>query len=221
MAVHFDAKTFEIFPGVYEPAEDSLILAEEAKKLSGTLLDMGTGCGIVAICAERCESLGVDVNKNAVKNAKQNAKANKSNAKFFVSNLFEKVEGKFDTIAFNPPYLPSSPDEKVKGSLELALTGGKNGRGITDRFLSQFKNHLAPGGRLLLVQSSLSDKGETRMRLEKMGFAVREISKVHMFFEEIYLLEASEAGDGKEAKNDSRSSLRAGCRSARGETNAR
>jgi release factor glutamine methyltransferase len=196
MAVHFDGKKFEIFPGVYEPAEDSFLLAEEAKKMTGTLLDMGTGCGIGAICAEKCKSLGVDVNPDAVKNAKQNAKTNKSDAKFFVSNLFGKVGGKFDNIAFNPPYLPASKEERVKGSLELALTGGKNGRETTDRFLSQFKNHLAPGGRLLLVQSSLSDKGETKMKLEKMGFEVREVAKTHVFFEDIYLLEASEARKG-------------------------
>ena len=62
---------------VYEPSEDSLLLAESVeKKSAGEVLDMGTGSGIQALVAsKRAESVtGADINKNAVEVAKENAK---------------------------------------------------------------------------------------------------------------------------------------------------
>ena len=78
---------------VYEPAEDSFLLAKHAKKLNGRILEVGCGCGIVSLeCAfsnQKNIVEGVDINRKAVALAKENAKENKiKNARFYYSNLF-------------------------------------------------------------------------------------------------------------------------------------
>ena len=114
---------------VYEPREDSFLLAEFVEKEShGEVLDMGTGSGIQALLASRTAKAvtGVDIKKKAVKTAEINAKANGvKNVIFKQSDLFEHVSGHFDVIIFNPPYLPEKkgPDED-----SVHWAGGENGR---------------------------------------------------------------------------------------------
>ncbi len=159
--MEFEGLLLEVFPDVYEPAEDSFLLARHAKKLRGKILDMGCGCGIISLaCAKATPKsivLGVDKNPNAVENAKMNMRRNRiKNAKFFESDLFSKVNGKFDAIIFNPPYLPTAKNEKLRGNLNLAFDGGRSGREVTGKFLAQFPEFLKKGGTLLMVESSLA-----------------------------------------------------------------
>ncbi|MFH0818220.1 MAG: HemK2/MTQ2 family protein methyltransferase [Candidatus Micrarchaeota archaeon] len=189
--VSFEDLVFDVFPGVYAPAEDSFMLAGQIKSLEGDLLDVGTGCGILAIIAKGSKATGVDMNPNAVKNAKANAKKNKSDAKFFVSDLFGNVSGKFDFIAFNPPYLPTSEEERLPRPENLAYDGGESGRDLIDRFLEEFKEHLKDDGKLLMLLSSLSDNGETVEKLGEMGFTCEALAKRHVgLFEELSILRA-------------------------------
>lgn len=189
--VSFEEFEFEILGGVYEPAEDSFMLAEFSKELSGDLLDVGTGCGIQAIVARKAKALGVDLNEKAVDNAEINAKRNGSGARFLVSDLFEKVKGTFDFIVFNPPYLPTSDEEKLSGKENLAFDGGKSGREVIDRFLEEFPEYLKDGGELFLLLSSLSDRGESAEKLREMGFSDEELVKRHVgLFEELSVLRA-------------------------------
>lgn len=155
-----------IFDDVYEPAEDSYLLAKWVEKFSKgkSVLDMGTGCGIQAIVAAKAGAshvVGVDLNGNAVENAKLNAKQNNVKCEFFVSDLFSNVKETFDMIVFNPPYLPTSDEEKLKGNINLAFDGGKSGRELLDKFLKEYKNYLNKNGFALVLESSLSGiKGE-------------------------------------------------------------
>ncbi len=194
MQLSFDGFRFRVFPGVYEPAEDSFMLALEAKKLKGDLLDVGTGCGIQAIVAKKAKATGVDINPSAVKNAEANAKANGSSANFLVSDLFWNVGGKFDAIVFNPPYLPTSAGEKLEGLENLAYDGGEDGRKVLDRFLAEFSGHLRREGKVLLLLSTLSDNGETIERLSELGFSCKELARRHVgLMEELFVLEARRA----------------------------
>ena len=111
--ISFGPLRIGVLPTVYEPAEDSFMLATCASSLSGKILEIGCGSGIVSLSAAAAspknEVLGVDINAEAVKCARQNAETNGiRNAKFAVSDLFEGVNGKFDGILFNPPYLPTT-----------------------------------------------------------------------------------------------------------------
>lgn len=190
-SISFEDFVFEVLPGVYEPAEDSFLLAGQVADLEGDLLDVGTGCGIQSIVARKAKATGIDINEKAVENAGKNAKKNNSGARFLVSDLFENVSGKFDFIIFNPPYLPTSPEERLPGAENLAFDGGESGRELVDRFLEEFVGFLKDGGELLLLQSSLSDKGETAEKLREMGFVSEKLAGRHVgLFEELSVLRA-------------------------------
>lgn len=119
------------------------------------VLDMATGCGIQGIFAsEKAEDVtATDINPNAIECAKRNIELNDiRNMSVFYSNLFENVEGKFDLILFNPPYLPSDylPLNVYKegGYLKRSWDGGEDGRKLTDKFIEDVKDFLKHRGRI-------------------------------------------------------------------------
>jgi len=180
---------------VYEPAEDSELLAFHSRNLKGKILEIGTGSGLASILNAKSnpsnEVLATDINPAAIECAKKNAEANGArNIHFLQSDLFQKVEGKFDYILFNPPYLPTSGEERVPGNLNYAFDGGEDGRKTLDIFLGEFDKFLAPRGILLLVQSSLNSQEKTLASLQAKGFATRILEERPFFFEILYLIEA-------------------------------
>ena len=167
-------------PGVYEPREDSEILATAVSRYAfGKVLDLGTGTGLQGIVAalKGCEVVFADVDKNALRCAERNAKLNNINGKFVHSDLFSKIDGRFNTIIFNPPYLES---KKIK---QLDLDGGKYGRKIIDRFLKDYKKHVLNRHLVLLVESSLNNYRKDVRRLD-----AQVVGKEHYFFEDIVVL---------------------------------
>lgn len=186
-------------PGtVYQPSDDSFMLADEAAGLRGEVLEIGCGSGIASLAAAGSAKsvLGVDVNPYAVKCAGENAARNGiANASFAESDMFSTVPPgrKFDAVLFNPPYLPTNESERLHGPLNRAFDGGKDGRAVLDRFLAEFGAHLRPGGTLLLVHSSLNGMEKTRAALEAMGYAVEIAAEKAFFFERICVLRARNA----------------------------
>ncbi|ASJ08429.1 protoporphyrinogen oxidase [Thermococcus siculi] len=180
----------KLHPQVYEPAEDTFLLAENlAVKEGDAALDVGTGTGIIALLMARRarKVLGVDINPIAVELARENARINGiENVEFRVSDLFENVSGKFDVITFNAPYLPGEPEEPI----DLALVGGETGREVLDRFIYEVPDYLKPGGTAQIVQSSITGVEETLKRLEKAGLTAKIAAKRHVFFEDIVLINA-------------------------------
>ena len=148
------ALKYKVLPNVYEPAEDSFMLAKYGSKLKGTILEIGCGSGFVcltnALNNPKNIVLACDRSEDALRNAKENAELNNiKNVKFIKSNLFSKIPAqKFDHILFNPPYLPTSKEEKLKGNLNYAYDGGIDGRKTLDKFLEQFEKFLKPSGLL-------------------------------------------------------------------------
>ncbi len=210
-AMNSDQLKISITGAVYPPTEDSYILAKNAPILKGRILDMCTGSGIVALTNAKANPknvvIGVDINPESVECATNNAKANKiKNAKFFVSDLFDKIDGKFDGITCNPPYLPSDEVDPETGitisfndgdlkpvdkDAEIALSGGKDGREITDKIIGQVGEYLAVGGSFLLLQSSLNDVKKTIRAFKDVGMKAKIIDQEDLFFEKLYVLKAS------------------------------
>jgi len=186
----------ELIPEVYEPSDDSFLLMKYSKNLKGSVLDVGCGSGIQSLANAKSNPkntvTGVDINPKAVECSRYNAKLNGiENSEFFESDLFENVPGKsFDSIVFNPPYLPTSTDEKLRGRINDAFDGGRDGRLVIDRFLMHFDRRLSLEGKLLLLQSSLNDLEKTEEMLGRKGFGVKRIDESSFFFEKLYVIEA-------------------------------
>lgn len=196
MLLEYQGLRIKLHPQVYEPAEDTFLLAQNLAVKEGDLaLDVGTGTGIIALLMARKARwvLGVDLNPIAVELARENAELNNiSNVEFRVSDLFENVSGEFDVITFNAPYLPGEPEEPI----DLALVGGERGREVLDRFIEEVPNYLKPGGVVQIVQSSITGVEETLKRLEKAGLRAEIMASMHVFFEDIVLINASMQADG-------------------------
>ena len=195
--VFFAEYVFTIFDDVYEPAEDSFLFAENlVAHDSDSVIDVGTGCGILGVVAAARANrvLAVDINSRAVGCAKENAKLNRVDHKmlFMVGDLFAsiKVRKQFDLILFNAPYLPS---EELEGDswLVRAWAGGSSGRRLIDRFIQAAPRYLRPDGRILLMQSTLSDVEETLHSFEETSLRADVIARQDLpFFEAIVLIKA-------------------------------
>lgn len=180
---------------VYAPAEDSILLADALDVHGGeSVLDVGTGSGIIALSAAGVAGsvLGVDVDPEAVFCASKNAERNNvRNVEFLVSDLFENVEGKFDLIVFNPPYLPSGQIE------DKAVDGGRKGRMLIQKFIDNAGDYLNPVGRILLLISSLNEPEKVVEHFKKKRFKVRQVADKKISFEKLVVLSAKHTYVGK------------------------
>lgn len=194
--VYFKNYVFMVDEHVYEPAEDSFLLAEKMTVTEDdAVLDMGTGCGILAVlAAEKAKRvLAVDINPYAIDCAVKNAEMNgvKERIEFRNGDLFQsiKLNESFSLILFNSPYLPSEPDEE-RSWIGKAWAGGATGRKVIDRFVMDAPNFLAAGGRIQLVQSSLSDVDRTVKMFSERNLRAMVVAQVKVPFERIVLVEA-------------------------------
>jgi release factor glutamine methyltransferase len=195
--VFFGDYAFSVSENVYEPAEDSFLFAENLVVGEGdVVLDMGTGCGLLGVVAAEKAGrvVAVDVNPYAVRCTKENARLNGVLDKmFFVQgDLFTAIRfgERFDLVLFNAPYLPSDSVEDASW-LGCAWSGGVAGRQVVDRFISEVPKYLKRGGHVFLMQSTLSDVGETLRRIGENGLKATVVAERDLpFFEEIVLVKA-------------------------------
>jgi len=194
--VYFKDYVFMVDEHVYEPAEDTFLLAEKMTvEEDDAVLDMGTGCGIIAVlAAEKAKSVvAVDINPYAIECAIKNAEMNgaRERIEFRHGDLFQPIKPneRFSLILFNAPYLPSEPDEE-RSWIGKAWAGGSNGRKVIDRFVMNAPNFLAAGGRIQLVQSSLSDVNRTIQMFSERSLQAMVVAQVKVAFERIVLVEA-------------------------------
>lgn len=171
---------------VYPPSDDSILLIESLDVVpKEKVLEVGCGSGVVSIhCAKNgCYVTAVDVNPRAVELARRNAEANGTDIRVLESDVYGNVDGVFDTIVFNLPYLPV--DEE--GLLAKAWSGGPDGLGPLPRLLEGAPDHLVPDGRIVVVVSSLTEPRALEEALE--GYEVRTIGEQRLFFERLSVLE--------------------------------
>ncbi len=144
------------------PRQDTETLAEAAiallkKKQGRRVLDMccGTGCiGISLAALAGAEVTLADISGDALALARENAALNSVNAAFVETDLFSAVEGEFDLIVSNPPYISAKDmatlQKEVRFEPALALYGGEDGLDLYRRIAKAYRPHLAPGGAILL-----------------------------------------------------------------------
>ena len=117
-----------VIDDVYPPSEDSILLIESLDVREGErILEIGCGSGVVSLhCARYGATVtSVDINPSAVECTRRNAENNGLQLDIRQSDLYEKVDGRFDTIVFNLPYLPVDDE----GMLAKAWSGGPDGLG--------------------------------------------------------------------------------------------
>lgn len=171
---------------VYGPSDDSFLLLKVTEAGPGErLLEMGCGAGLVSLHAAKAGATvaAADINPHAVECAKRNAARNNLRVEAVLSDLFENIHGDFDVIAFNPPYLPQ--ETRSTSWIEKSWSGGSEGGEIAIRFLSEAWRHLAPGGRIYIILSSLGGL-TTILKSAKERYNSEMLEEKHMFFESIY-----------------------------------
>lgn len=124
-----------------------------------SLLDLCTGSGAIALSIKKnCSQLDVsasDISNDALELAKENAVLNDLDIKFSNSNLFENINGKYDIITSNPPYIETKDIESLQSEVKdyepmLALDGGEDGLDIIRKIADNIKNYLNNNGRFYM-----------------------------------------------------------------------
>ncbi len=145
------------------------------------MLDLGTGSGVLAIHAALRGAgrvVAVDVSRRAVLAARANGRLNGVRVVGRRGDLFGAVgPERFDLIVSNPPYLPGPEPDLPDRGLARAWEGGPRGRAFIDRICAGAPAHLRPGGRVLLVHSSLCSEAETAERLSDAGLQAEVVAR--------------------------------------------
>ena len=160
---YFYGLEFKVNEDVLTPRPESEMLVETAIKYIKennykTVLDMCTGSGCLAIATKLNADVNmtaVDVSQKALNIAKQNAKILKADVKFIRSNMFEKIDGIYDLIISNPPYIDTDDIEKLDDEVKnhdpyIALDGGALGLKYYNIIHDNLRKHLTENGMLIL-----------------------------------------------------------------------
>lgn len=143
--------------------EELAAMVVASAKDGDRVLDLCTGSGAlaIAICKEtekagrQVRVEGSDISMDALTLAKENAALNGAEITFIQSDLFENVEGTFDIIVSNPPYIPTSDLATLQREVRdfeprLALDGGADGMDLYRRIAVSARNRMNAGGTLFL-----------------------------------------------------------------------
>lgn len=177
----FMGLTFKVTPDVLIPRQDTEILVEEVMRYlhdGMRILDMCTGSGCILLSllhySNDCEGTGCDISEKALAIAEENARLLSEEAVFIQSDLFEHVEGKYEFIVSNPPYIPTEViptlmEEVREHEPIAALDGREDGLYFYRRIIKEAGKFLCPGGMLFFEIGF--DQAESVSRLmEEAGF---------------------------------------------------
>lgn len=159
----------------------SWILEHDFKSPYLEVLDLGTGSGAIAVTLAvhrpRFSITASDLSQKALNTAKKNACKNNvgEQISFCHSDLFRNIEGKFDLIVCNPPYIPRSEAEKLDPEVrnfepEEALFGGPDGMEIYKRILKAFSSYLKNQG-LLVMEMGVEVADPLQALCRESGFS--------------------------------------------------
>jgi release factor glutamine methyltransferase len=156
----FYGRTFKVNSDVLIPRPETETLVDEviklAKNSTGTLIDVGTGSGAIAITTKlelpKLNVFATDISKKALDTARQNAKNLGSNIDFYQGNLLDDCTKKYDFIVANLPYVnpqwQRSPETNFEPS--TALFAEDNGLKLIKKLLSQSVTYLNAPGYIIL-----------------------------------------------------------------------
>lgn len=167
------------------PRQDTETLVEEVLRYlhdGMKILDMCTGSGCILLSllkySNACEGVGVDISADALEVAKENARRLSLAPQWINSNLFENVEGTFDIIVSNPPYIKTDVIENLEPEVKdhepfIALDGDTDGLKFYRIISKDARKHLLRGG-MLFFEIGHDEKDEVVTIMEEEGY--REVT---------------------------------------------
>ncbi|NLK27055.1 MAG: peptide chain release factor N(5)-glutamine methyltransferase [Clostridiales bacterium] len=178
---------FEVTSDVLIPRQDTEVLVEEVLKVCNnkSVLDMCTGSGCIIISLAKLGhvklAVGVDISTKALNVAKKNAMKHKVTIDFLQSDLFDQVEGKYDIIVSNPPYIPTREIPKLMLEVRdhepiLALDGEADGLAFYRRITKSAMEYLEDHGYLFL-EIGYNQGIKVKELLQNAGFQEIQIIK--------------------------------------------
>ena len=181
----FYGRAFRVTPDVLIPRPETELLVDLALTrcralASPKVLDLGTGSGCIAITlALECPSArvaAVEESRAALAVASQNAEKNCVDVEFLQSHWFEALRGRrFDIIVANPPYIALDDPHLLQGDVRHEPMGAlvSENEGLADirAIILQSKDHLFPGGTLLL-EHGYDQATQVRSILSTAGYSV-------------------------------------------------
>lgn len=185
---------FGVNEHVLIPRQDTEVLVEQVlqdlkcnRKSQVKVLDMCTGSGCILLSIVKwCEQgdltgVGADVSDAALTVARSNAKKLGMDVSLLQSDLFENVEGTYDVIVSNPPYIPTRVIEELEEEVKshdpyLALDGKEDGLYFYRKIVKESPNYLNKGGKLYFEIGH--DQGEAvSMLMKQTGFEAVTVKK--------------------------------------------
>lgn len=165
----FHGLEFALGPETLDPRPDTETLVQAALDLVArewagdeiAILDLGTGSGCILVsllhALPNARGVGVDISTAALEVARENAKTHAvdDRAKFLRSEWTEHVEGQFDLVVSNPPYIATSEiaglePEVSRFDPDRALDGGEDGLAAYRRLIPGLGRIVSPGGWVVL-----------------------------------------------------------------------
>lgn len=179
---------FSVTEDVLVPRQDTETLVEEVMRYlrdGMEILDVCTGSGCILLSLLRysngCRGVGCDISEKALAVAGQNAKQLGISAQFIQSDLFESIEGRFEYIVSNPPYIrkdmiPTLMEEVRDHEPLIALDGGEDGLDFYRKITREATEHLYSGGMLFFEIGY--DQGEAvKLLMEEEGYEEVTVSQ--------------------------------------------
>jgi release factor glutamine methyltransferase len=183
----FYGRRFSVSADVLDPRpETEVLIAEALSKPFSSVLDLGVGSGaiLLTLLAEQvlAKGLGTDVSEAALAVARGNADALglSSRARFQQADWWDGVEGQFDLITSNPPYIAAEEMAALSPELahepRVALTDEADGLSCYRIIAAQVRAFLAPRGRVLVEIGPTQGAAVSALFLEQGLKAVRVLS---------------------------------------------
>lgn len=174
---------FIVTPATLIPRPETELIIETTLKLFDTakplrILDLGTGSGAIAISlaleSHHWQVIATDQSPEALVIARENAKALQvRNISFIESDWFSNLQGRFDLIVSNPPYIAEEDHHLKEGDLRFeprtALTSGKEGLDAIENILFHAPQFLNPFG-TLMIEHGYDQERMVQAMFKHVGF---------------------------------------------------
>lgn len=190
-ARQFYGLEFTLSPGTLEPRPDTEVLVDHVLahlNASGAqdrpirLIDLGTGSGAIALSLlanlPQASAVGVDISEDALATASRNADINAVAERFSLlkSHWFKAVDGRFDVIVSNPPYIRSRVIDELEPEVRLfdpmaALDGGTDGLDAYREIAAKACDYLTADG-IVAVEIGFDQRSDVVAIFENRGLVL-------------------------------------------------